>query len=233
MLITAVTLPAAGRQTTEAQSPAGTKRRFASPPDTVRTADTPRTRAARTAPAPARSTPMTPPARRLGRGHGLHLTVIRAQPFERADAHDHVALPRGSEGHIGRPEPGEVERVRAPWRGLRPRAGRMGVQQVDDARVVQAAFDDVHGDLLQGRDHCRRMPTGERTVQGGIGVPSGSAWPIHPAALQCELRNRPSHCSGGPHPSSVDDASFGSYATHTPGTATFWNRCGEATADGG
>jgi len=39
---------------------------------------------------------------------------------------------------------------RVQWllpRRLRPGAGHMGVQQRDDARVVQPASDDVHGDL--------------------------------------------------------------------------------------
>jgi hypothetical protein len=88
-----------------------------------------------------------PPARRLGRVHGLHLAMIGAQPLERADADDRVALPRRPEGHIGGPEPGEIECMRAAPRRLRPRTSQMGVQQGDDTRVVQAAFDDVHGDL--------------------------------------------------------------------------------------
>jgi len=64
-----------------------------------------------------------------------------------ADADDRLTIPCGPEGHLGCPEPGEVERVRAPRRGLCPRSGHMGTQQFDDARVVQATFDDVHADL--------------------------------------------------------------------------------------
>jgi hypothetical protein len=90
----------------------------------------------------------TPRPRHLGRVHGLHLAVIGAQPLERADADDLVALPHGPERDLGRPEPGEVERVRASPRRLCPRPGHMGVQQRDDARVVQAAFDDVHRQKL-------------------------------------------------------------------------------------
>jgi hypothetical protein len=37
--------------------------------------------------------------------------------------------------------------VRAPQRGLCPRSDQMNLQQLDDARIVQPAFDDVHGDL--------------------------------------------------------------------------------------
>jgi len=77
-----------------------------------------------------------------------------------------VAIPHRPEGHVGGPEPGKVQRVRAARRGLRPGPSDVEPEQGHHPRVVQAAVHDPE------RDHGRRVSPNRAIQSRSAGSPA-------------------------------------------------------------
>jgi hypothetical protein len=91
----------------------------------------------------------SPSAHGLSGIHGLDLTMIGRESFQRADPQERFIVPDRPKADVGRLQPGEIQRVRATRGRFGPGTGQMGMQEIDNARVAQAAFDDPHhGSLI-------------------------------------------------------------------------------------
>ena len=74
--------------------------------------------------------------------------MLGREPLQRTASQQNVAFPDGPETDVDRPEPAEVQRVGTPHRGFRPRAGNMGVNEIDHARIAEVAFNNLHDGSL-------------------------------------------------------------------------------------
>ncbi|MEI9850458.1 MAG: hypothetical protein WDN24_05900 [Sphingomonas sp.] len=76
----------------------------------------------------------------------------RIELADRRAAEQHGAVPCGPEGHVGAPEPGEIEHMRAARRGIGADVVEVHPQQCDHRGVFEPPFADLH--------HRARLPSG-------------------------------------------------------------------------
>jgi hypothetical protein len=104
-----------------------------------------------------------------------------------ADGSERFTVTRRPEGDAGRLQPVQVQRMRAAGRSLRPGAGEMVKQQVEDSRVRQIAGSDLNG-LTWSDLHASFPRSSRRRTAGGHGSLPG-------AARKHRMKTRSSHWS--------------------------------------
>jgi hypothetical protein len=111
------------------------------------------------------------PARGLERVHRLHLAVLGRERLQRTDGGQRLAVPAGPERDVGRAQPGEIERMGAARRGLRPRGRDVMIEQRDDARIEGVAGADLHCQVHSTISYCISTITSSRRKRRGACAP--------------------------------------------------------------